>query len=85
MELKRQLEIRFYEKKDMMTKFGTIPALPGDTFMSLFGRGRFEPSFVADRCKKLDSWLKAVATHNLLRFSSVFINFLQKDDWIINN
>ncbi|EKE39805.1 hypothetical protein ENUP19_0170G0031 [Entamoeba nuttalli] len=80
-ELKRQLEIRFEEKKDKMAKFGTIPPLPGDTIFSLFGRGRFDPAFVDDRCKKLDAWIKAICAHNMLRFEKVFISFLEQDNW----
>ena len=64
-----------------MMKFGVIPPLPGDTFTSLFGRGRFDKSFVNDRCKKLDTWLKAIAAHNLLRFEPIFIHFLEDDDF----
>ena len=79
--LKRQLEIRFNEKRSEMMKFGTIPELPGDTLGSLFGRGRFNPSFVQDRCQKLDQWLKSICSHNMLRFEKIFIRFLQEDDW----
>ncbi|ELP90613.1 sorting nexin-3, putative [Entamoeba invadens IP1] len=82
-ELKRQLDIRFEERKDKMQKFGTIPSLPGDTFLSLFGRGRFDPSFVAERCQKLDAWIKAVCAHNMLRFEKILISFLEEDEWQI--
>lgn len=82
-ELKKQLEIRFEEKRTKMIKFGTIPPLPGDTFGSLFGKGRFKPEFVNDRCKKLDQWIKAICAHNMLRFEKIFIDFLSDEDWII--
>ncbi|KAL7716197.1 Sorting nexin-3 [Entamoeba marina] len=79
--LKKQLEIRFEERRDKMQKFGSIPQLPGDTLLSLFGSGRFDSQFVADRCAKLDRWIKAIATHNLLRFENIFISFLQDENW----
>ena len=82
-DLKKQLEIRFEEKRQKMIKFGNIPPLPGDTLGSLFGRGRFKPEFVEDRCKKLDQWIKAICAHNMLRFEKIFIDFLSQDEWTI--
>ncbi|KAL7711935.1 Sorting nexin-3 [Entamoeba marina] len=68
-------------RRDKMQKFGSIPQLPGDTLLSLFGSGRFDSQFVAGRCAKLDRWIKAIATHNLLRFENIFISFLQDENW----
>ena len=81
-ELKKQLDLRFEANRMRMAKFGTIPPLPGDTIGSLFGKGRFKPEFVNDRCKKLDQWIKAISAHNMLRFESVFISFVSDDEWV---
>ena len=78
---KRQLELRYNEQREKMAKFGQIPPLPGDTFFSLIGKGRFDPEFVNNRMKKLDDWLKGVARHNLLRFEPIFQKFVSDEHW----
>ena len=63
-------------------KFGPLPALPGNTPVSLLtNSGRFDPDFVEKRRAALEKWLDIVAHHSFFRFEPCLHSFLQDEEW----
>jgi len=58
-------------------KGGTIPPLPGNTFSSLLGSGRFDEQFIEERRQGLEQFLNSVANHVICRFEASLHAFLQ--------
>ena len=63
-------------------KFGPLPALPGNTPVSLLtNSGRFDPDLVEKRRAALEKWLDVVAHHSFFRFEPCLHSFLQDEEW----
>jgi sorting nexin-3/12 len=69
------------EKLDEKGKRLTIPELPGNTFGSLFGSGRFDPAFIEERRKGLETFLNSVVNHPWARFEEGLHKFLEEQDF----
>jgi len=59
----------------------TIPDLPGNTLMSFFGPGRFDPEFIEERKKGLELFLNSVVKHPWARFEKGLHQFLQDQNF----
>mmetsp|Transcript_19663 Transcript_19663/g.27429 ORF Transcript_19663/g.27429 Transcript_19663/m.27429 type:complete len:151 (+) Transcript_19663:73-525(+) len=66
--------------KDKLNEKGkrlTLANLPGNTWGSLVGAGRFDPEFVEERRKGLEEFLNSVVNHPFSRFEKALQDFLQ--------
>jgi len=54
-----------------------LPDLPGDSIGSLFGFGRFEPSFIEDRRRGLEKFINKVANHPQCSTEDMLVAFLK--------
>jgi len=75
--LRNHLKRKMEESPKGRKKGGTIPALPGDTFSSLFGPSRFDPAFIEERRLGLEAFVNSVANHVICRFEPALHAFLQ--------
>uniref|UniRef100_A0A6B2LQ70 PX domain-containing protein n=1 Tax=Arcella intermedia TaxID=1963864 RepID=A0A6B2LQ70_9EUKA len=76
--LRNYLTMRMEEKGKKLS----IPELPGDSWSSWFGPGRFEKEFIEERRVGLDQFMKSVANHPWARFEEGLHKFLEKQDFI---
>eukprot|EP01095_Lingulamoeba_sp_RSL-Kostka_P011349 TRINITY_DN4290_c0_g1_i1.p1 TRINITY_DN4290_c0_g1~~TRINITY_DN4290_c0_g1_i1.p1 ORF type:complete len:162 (-),score=45.59 TRINITY_DN4290_c0_g1_i1:206-691(-) len=77
--LKNHLE-QFLNSKNWKRPVEKIPDLPGDTFASFFGWGRFEPDFIENRREKLEIFLNEVANHPQCATDLGLIRFLKEEN-----
>lgn len=75
--LRNHLKKKMEESPKGKKKGGTIPNLPGDSFVSLFGPGRFEDDFIEERRKGLEIFINSVSNHVICRFEEALHTFLQ--------
>jgi len=75
--LRNHLIQRMEESPKGRKKGGTIPPLPGNTFSSLLGGGRFDEAFIEERRQGLEHFLNSVANHVICRFEASLHAFLQ--------
>eukprot|EP01096_Ripella_sp_DP13-Kostka_P005527 TRINITY_DN1884_c0_g1_i1.p2 TRINITY_DN1884_c0_g1~~TRINITY_DN1884_c0_g1_i1.p2 ORF type:complete len:162 (-),score=57.94 TRINITY_DN1884_c0_g1_i1:12-497(-) len=57
-----------------------LPDLPGDSFSSFFGFGRFEPGFIEDRRAKLELFINKIASHPNCNHEKGLIHFLTESN-----
>jgi len=66
--------------KDKLNERGkrlTLANLPGNTFSSFLGSGRFDDEFVEQRRKGLEEFMNSVVNHPFSRFEKALQDFLQ--------
>jgi sorting nexin-3/12 len=65
------------EKLNERGKRLTLANLPGNTFSSLIGTGRYDPEFVEARRKGLEEFINSIVNHPFSRFEKKLQDFLQ--------
>eukprot|EP01088_Endostelium_zonatum_P005392 TRINITY_DN17001_c0_g1_i1.p1 TRINITY_DN17001_c0_g1~~TRINITY_DN17001_c0_g1_i1.p1 ORF type:complete len:154 (-),score=41.04 TRINITY_DN17001_c0_g1_i1:49-510(-) len=78
--LRAKLKDAMEKSKKGKNKGGTIPNLPGNTFSSLLGGGRFDAAFIEERRSSLERFINSVSNHVICRFDSGLHSFLQDTD-----
>ncbi|PRP81241.1 sorting nexin-3-like [Planoprotostelium fungivorum] len=79
--LRNHLRDRLNEKGKRLT----LAELPGNTFSSFLGSGRFDDEFVETRRKGLEDFINSVVNHPFSRFEPALQNFLQDQDAVIGH
>jgi len=74
--LRNHLKDRLNEKGKRLT----LAELPGNTFSSFLGSGRFDAEFIEQRRKGLEEFINSVVNHPFSRFEPALQNFLADQD-----
>jgi len=69
------------EKLNERGKRLTLANLPGNTFGSFVGAGRYDAQFVEERRKGLEEFINSVVNHPFSRFEKALQDFLQDQNF----